>query len=59
MNDELLALVAALVEEEELEWSVALACAQELLPTLARAAYAWDEHAYACGNTTALNPTSN
>ena len=59
MNDELLALAAALAEEEDLEWPVALACAQELLPTLTRAAYVWDAGAYAAGNTTALNPTNN
>lgn len=59
MNDELLELAAALVEEEGLEWPVALACARELLPTLARAAYLWDAGAYADGNTAAFDVTSN
>lgn len=60
MNEdtELLALASAL-EDEGMEWIAALNLARELLPTLARAAYAWDAAAFADGNTIALNPTSN
>jgi len=58
-DTDLLALAEALAEEQELEWIAALNLARELLPTLARAAYAWDAAAFADGNTAAFDVTNN